>query len=576
MLNEEGIDTKIETVPSRRIAANDTTRYVLINNVKQALAEAKKKNETENKASTSKLEEEPIPNKVLAKKDELDEDLEKAIKMSLECVDDMDTTASTSTTNESWTSCLSDTDYSDSEDDLDVPDISSAKAYIMQFSDFTNKAIDEIITGNRTKDKNTHKVSKVDQVLDELNKEKQFVTAKLDLLVDNNRLISADDNSIDCDIQDKSTFNLDDQKNLDATKSSVTSVNSEENVVILDSSVDENKHIGTNNDKSEKVESDSSEEDFEEVPEVSKTSKTVVTLTLNTDNVADCDDIFADVFNSKNEGVAVNANIENIKNKPYLDNVDLINESIKAVSGNIDDSSNQTPVALKQKEYIETKETPCDHSDKPNNISDDTNVPSINTKKIEIDPQKRTLPDKNNEVNKLTSQPLPTEILNSMAEKIQNEEQNLLQEKGRLDRVGRNITEQMTKEAQELLQIFGIPYIVAPMEAEAQCAFLESVKLTDGTITDDSDIWLFGGRTVYKNFFNQKKLVLQFLADRIEKSFSKSYLYDIFLGNIFLKKLEWIVKDTLQILCYCLEINQKLLKYKFITTHLRVIKSDKD
>lgn len=58
------------------------------------------------------------------------------------------------------------------------------------------------------------------------------------------------------------------------------------------------------------------------------------------------------------------------------------------------------------------------------------------------------------------------------------------------------------------------------MEAEAQCAFLNYMKLTDGTITDDSDIWLFGGRTVYKNFFNQKKHVMEFQIENIESLFN--------------------------------------------------------
>lgn len=59
------------------------------------------------------------------------------------------------------------------------------------------------------------------------------------------------------------------------------------------------------------------------------------------------------------------------------------------------------------------------------------------------------------------------------------------------------------------------------MEAEAQCAFLDKVNLTDGTITDDSDIWLFGGKTVYKNFFNQSKHVMEFRSENIQHHFSK-------------------------------------------------------
>lgn len=82
--------------------------------------------------------------------------------------------------------------------------------------------------------------------------------------------------------------------------------------------------------------------------------------------------------------------------------------------------------------------------------------------------------------------------------------------------------------SQELLQLFGLPYIIAPMEAEAQCAFLDKISLTEGTITDDSDIWLFGGQKVYKNFFDNRKYVLQFRNVDIEHFFSELLLFTTF------------------------------------------------
>lgn len=71
---------------------------------------------------------------------------------------------------------------------------------------------------------------------------------------------------------------------------------------------------------------------------------------------------------------------------------------------------------------------------------------------------------------------------------------------------------------QELLQLFGVPYLVSPMEAEAQCAMLDALGLTEGSITDDSDIFLFGGTRVYKNIFNQKEYAELYESDTVQKN----------------------------------------------------------
>ncbi|XP_069826834.1 DNA excision repair protein ERCC-5 [Dendropsophus ebraccatus] len=113
-------------------------------------------------------------------------------------------------------------------------------------------------------------------------------------------------------------------------------------------------------------------------------------------------------------------------------------------------------------------------------------------------------------------QDISLEELESLENNLLVQQTSLQAQRQQQERVAASVTGQMYLESQELLRLFGIPYIVAPMEAEAQCAILDLTDQTSGTITDDSDIWLFGARHVYKNFFSQNKYVEYFQFSDIQ------------------------------------------------------------
>ena len=77
-------------------------------------------------------------------------------------------------------------------------------------------------------------------------------------------------------------------------------------------------------------------------------------------------------------------------------------------------------------------------------------------------------------------------------------------ERNRRERDMEAVSDDMKEEVVAMLRLFGIPFVDAPAEAEAQCATLEMLGLVDGIVTEDSDVFVFGGQKVYKNLFNER------------------------------------------------------------------------
>ncbi|XP_031825334.2 rad2 superfamily protein mus201 isoform X1 [Nomia melanderi] len=248
------------------------------------------------------------------------------------------------------------------------------------------------------------------------------------------------------------------------------------------------------------------------------------------------DDMFADVFGAtNNESKSVE-----LETKP--EDVSASNERVDKLENELPNRSEilEHEVILEKTVAETVEEKVKDPSDTTKtddievlsvtNIADDkdtctqleeTDTTEINSVEMTNDSYENSLENKNVEdsesttpsiIDSLNMGPLPTneDELMSLQARLEDEQSELLTDMGKFERQGTSISTQISVEAQELLRLFGIPYIVAPMEAEAQCAYLEQIHLTDGTITDDSDIWLFGGQCVYKNFFASDKKVLQY------------------------------------------------------------------
>lgn len=90
------------------------------------------------------------------------------------------------------------------------------------------------------------------------------------------------------------------------------------------------------------------------------------------------------------------------------------------------------------------------------------------------------------------------EFLDTSLEGLNAAHHAIFEEEKTMERDMSTITDEMKEDILKLLELCGIPWIESPAEAEAQCAALEELGLVDGIVTEDSDVFVFGGRKVYK------------------------------------------------------------------------------
>lgn len=91
------------------------------------------------------------------------------------------------------------------------------------------------------------------------------------------------------------------------------------------------------------------------------------------------------------------------------------------------------------------------------------------------------------------------EILQDLSPDNESEQREIDKEINNLSRQIINVTKTHITDVKVLLDILGINYYDAPDEAEKYCVFLQQNKIIDYIVTDDTDVFTFGGVNVLKS-----------------------------------------------------------------------------
>jgi flap endonuclease-1 len=86
------------------------------------------------------------------------------------------------------------------------------------------------------------------------------------------------------------------------------------------------------------------------------------------------------------------------------------------------------------------------------------------------------------------------------------------------------IRQEHIDDSKKLLDLFGVPYIIAQSEAESLCAVLCKKGIVDATLSEDSDVLATGGCILLKNFTMEKGgSVTEVCLDKVLKEMNMNY-----------------------------------------------------
>ncbi|OAD58361.1 hypothetical protein WN48_11323 [Eufriesea mexicana] len=557
LLKEQGITTNVQNY-TYRIAADNTTRLIYIsdknaylkgNNVNSNSENAQNNESKVNEATAGSSKATSIYDDI--NEYELNDDWDSDIEMS---TDDFKFTEEVNSDTQS--EIESNESRALSKKYFGKCATNPALMYMLEYSGLTEKQILTLLEqGNGETNKVTKDVTKVPQQVTFL--ETQHCENKSNLSNEQHLIQILENNGehtkLDC-TNIKSIHVSEMHDGITECDSTNSKSNVETNIINLSPMKTANISNKTN-DELENVtaisSTDSDSDDFIEIEDtpISEVTTTVnkcipqqgIQITFKSDEKMESD-IFADIFETSNN--ELNAEIYS-QNTQVFDKLPM--QSPKSLFSENEISKNEITFEeiIVQSTKDQVKDKQLSNIEKMNDINVesiidiDVNILNTNAQSGEDQTKDKTgienvtnFPKDNVEAadnaniniiidhsRKVSRIPTNEDELLSLQTQLEDKQKELIANIGKLERQGIDISDQIRIEAQELLRLFGIPYIVAPMEAEAQCAYLEQIHLTNGTITDDSDIWLFGGQCVYKNFFDNKKKVLEFRSCDIQHYF---------------------------------------------------------